>query len=187
MAPRSDRFLLEEISVHAAKEGISRRSISDAVPPSHAELQSASKQKMPKQNRRLSDMINASDKDRKKPPSVGSKRDIWLIRVSDVTIRCQRVGITTAPLGTPLQIDKQKGSARRALPAKKRNLYRFIDVERWEMRAQVGQGMVSMDDVVRMRELGGLVDTEDDDQFDQEAEMGTRRMSYVEQRGWLLG
>lgn len=33
-----------------------------------------------------------------KAPNMGSKRDIWLVRFSDVELRCQRVGMTALPM-----------------------------------------------------------------------------------------
>lgn len=130
MVPRQERFLLEEFPVWGMTE--ESRSISDAgkhgkllgVPePDQASTHSKSKKTV----RRFSDMVHSSDKG-KKPPSVGSKKDVWIIRLSDVVLKCQRVGVTTRPLGATLA----KDSKGRKHSGPKRNMYRFIGVERWE-------------------------------------------------------
>ncbi|PWN37302.1 uncharacterized protein FA14DRAFT_159417 [Meira miltonrushii] len=59
--------------------------------------------------RRLSDLLTLSNANHSttgedgnvtytKAPNMGSKKDIWLIRFSDVELRCQRVGVTALPM-----------------------------------------------------------------------------------------
>ncbi|EPQ26165.1 uncharacterized protein PFL1_06373 [Pseudozyma flocculosa PF-1] len=50
--------------------------------------------------RRLSDFLSTEDKGgaSTKAPSMGSKKDLWLVRFSDVEIKCQRVGVTALPM-----------------------------------------------------------------------------------------
>lgn len=60
--------------------------------------------------RRLSDLLTLSNANSStagedgnpvtytKAPNMGSKKDIWLIRFSDVELRCQRVGVTALPM-----------------------------------------------------------------------------------------
>lgn len=60
--------------------------------------------------RRLSDLLTLSNTNYSnvgedgnpvtytKAPNMGSKKDIWLIRFSDVELRCQRVGVTALPM-----------------------------------------------------------------------------------------
>lgn len=49
--------------------------------------------------RRLSDFLSTDDKS-SKAPSMGSKNDLWIIRFSDVEIKCQRVGVTALPMAS---------------------------------------------------------------------------------------
>jgi hypothetical protein len=55
--------------------------------------------------RRLSDLLTVSTSGAvgnsnklTKAPNMGSKRDVWIVRFSDVELRCQRVGVTALPL-----------------------------------------------------------------------------------------
>ena len=115
--------------------------------------------------RRLSDFL-ATDPNKgqtsTKAPNVGSKKDIWVIRFSDVELRCQRVGVTALPMASSAAIrpmdehaadtgegeeDEQPESlAKRSkdskerlkalrnttLRAKTRNLYKFVAVSSWK-------------------------------------------------------
>ncbi|PWN39640.1 hypothetical protein IE81DRAFT_317703 [Ceraceosorus guamensis] len=49
--------------------------------------------------RRLSDFLSADDK-ATKAPSMGSKRDVWVVKFSDVELKCQRVGVTALPMNS---------------------------------------------------------------------------------------
>ncbi|CEH12525.1 FACIOGENITAL DYSPLASIA PROTEIN [Ceraceosorus bombacis] len=49
--------------------------------------------------RRLSDFLSADDK-ATKAPSMGSKRDVWVVKFSDVELKCQRVGVTALPMSS---------------------------------------------------------------------------------------
>lgn len=60
--------------------------------------------------RRLSDLLSMGNTNYSNPgedgnpvtytkaPSMGSKKDLWLVRFSDVELRCQRVGVTALPM-----------------------------------------------------------------------------------------
>ena len=138
MIPRSDRLLVEEVSIWQPPPGTSRRSISDVsygLPsseslPMHNRVANLKDQKT---TRRLSDLITGNRNDQRQP-STGSKKDLWLIRFTDVIIRCQRVGFTSMPLGAVSTRSKAKNGDRNLIPGRKRNLYKFDRVERWEMR-----------------------------------------------------
>lgn len=135
MVPLKERFLLEEFPIWGSK--LQSRSHSDVAkqqqqhqatylrPPQPSDQTAGGKSK--KAVRRFSDMMTSSEGD-KKVPNIGSKKDIWIIRLSDVVLRCQRVGVTTRPLGAVLTKDA-KG---RKNSGPRRNLYRFLSVERWE-------------------------------------------------------
>ncbi|VDB82823.1 unnamed protein product [Peniophora sp. CBMAI 1063] len=94
----------------------------------------------------------------------GAKKDLWLVVFNDVTLRCQRTGTTSLPLGSAhsgsssransmpeLQGGKSKfaSAGRRASHARPRNLYKFVKVESWSIGgvAQPREGVVSMDEV----------------------------------------
>lgn len=142
MAPRSERLLVEEVPLHG-RPGPQARSISDAT-------SSLPLSKPKKTTRRLSDFMTSDSKEKEsKQPSVGSKRDIWLIYLTDVVIRCQRTGVTHHPIGGSVSPVKKNSK-----DSKKRNLYKFIQVEKWEMRDMVTSqkgGMVSMEEVAKYR------------------------------------
>lgn len=142
MLPRSDRILLEEEPLW--KPPHSRRSVSDAArnarsnavedPGMLSDSGHRKPQKPSKSNRRLSDMMSAMDRD-KKEPSIGSKRDIWLIRLSDVIIRCHRIGITRLPLGAvnSMRDANKYNDKKNSGNSTSRNLYQFLQVERWQV------------------------------------------------------
>lgn len=113
--------------------------------------------------RRLSDLLptdKSNEKQKKKPPSIGSKRDVWLITFTDVVIRCQRVAVTRLPMAGPpnsaegAQPPHHRHRQSVTLTNKERNLYRFLRVENWIMDDQTTgkrAGMISMEDVVKSR------------------------------------
>jgi hypothetical protein len=133
MAPGSDRTLVSEEPVWQPPED-TRRTISDAghvtrnsLAPDVLHASVRREPRAQKSFRRLSDLVSSD----KKAPTIGSKRDIWLVKFSDVILRCQRVGVTTLPIGRfergSKDRDKSKGRVQR-------NLYRYLGVERWETK-----------------------------------------------------
>lgn len=173
MLPRSERQLIEEISVWQPMPPLNHRSISNADLP--LAWDSA---KNKKTTRRMSGTIAGESKSGKneKEPSLGSKRDLWLIYMTDVVIRCRRIGFTTRAIGTP-NLSKAKS---KDLTENKRNLYQFIKVERWEMRT-LRNNMISMEEVSELRRAESMLVAgdaiDDEDQF--HANSGQSRMSYV--------
>lgn len=179
LSPRSDRLLVSEAAMwsssmtgHSAVAA-GRRTFSDAsrtIDPAQAEAAAASKKKT---MRRLSDMTgighhhDGSEK-KKKQPSVGSKRDVWLVSFTDVVIRCQRVGVTKLPmqnsLGSGGHVDSTgKENYRRIilLTNKERNLYKFLKIDHWVMADKTSPGragVVSMADVARSRRTSERID-----------------------------
>ena len=108
--------------------------------------------------RRLSDFVTSEEarSSMSKAPAMGSKKDLWLIRFSDVEIKCQRIGVTALPMvstaalrntddGVELGQDgvadfstRSKDSRERlkalrntTLRAKTRNLYKYVSVVAW--------------------------------------------------------
>lgn len=148
MVPQSDRFLMSEEPVWQPIAGKEKRTLSDVaggertaspispVAPNGKKEKSTIDRlrilKGQKSLRRLSDMVATDGKQ----PSMGSKRDIWLVVFSDVILRCQRVGVTRMSTSYP-SIPKDKQKSRRMLPVQERNLYKFIKIERWEKHPSV--------------------------------------------------
>ena len=127
------------------------------------EAQSAAAELKPKKSsRRLSDLLpgerhkqTSSGRKSGKEPSVGSKRDVWLVSFTDVVIRCQRVGITKLPLSSAQGAAHPGGSRYVSLARTERNLYRYLKVDHWVMADETGTpsgraGIVSMDDVAKV-------------------------------------
>lgn len=54
--------------------------------------------------------------------------DLWLVVFSDVTIRCQRTGVTDIPGGFSRDKEKQGKQGQTKRKGRLRNLYRFIKV-----------------------------------------------------------
>ncbi|KAH9825103.1 hypothetical protein DFH28DRAFT_1117269 [Melampsora americana] len=160
MVPKSDRLLMSEESVWKPVPGKEKRTLSDAAEGSrsntptptaseaHSSQISMSKKdhkstadrlrilKGQKSFRRLSDMIGSEAKE----PTMGSKRDVWLVVFSDVILRCQRVGVTRMSTNTFSSAAKDKKKTRRSLPGRERNLYKFIKIERWEKHPSIVLG-----------------------------------------------
>lgn len=76
-------------------------------------------------------------------PTMGGKKDIWLVTFNDVVLRCQRTGTTTLPLasapasgiaGRTHSLPELQGKnkyatvGRRTITTKPRNLYKFLKV-----------------------------------------------------------
>lgn len=189
LSPRSDRFLVSEAAMWSlptigdSAVAAGRRTFSDAartVDEAHGHTNSRKKTA-----RRLSDMTGMGSKHndptvkKKKEPSIGSKRDVWLVSFTDVVIRCQRVGVTNLPMQNSLDAGKQSlsinVSQRRTvlLSAKERNLYKFLKIDHWVMEDKTSpgrSGIVSMVDVARSRQM---VDEHQEDRDDAEAQLET--------------
>jgi hypothetical protein len=159
-----------------------RRTFSDAsrrIEDIHENINAASDFKK-KTTRRLSDIAglrgaipsHASDKKTKKP-SIGSKRDVWLVSFTDVVIRCQRVAVTKLPMQTSAGPSANTrlnsiDTTRRAvfLSHKERNLYKFLKIDHWVMEDKTSPlraGIVSMDAMARSRRNSGIIDSENED------------------------
>ncbi|KAJ1020094.1 hypothetical protein NDA16_004374 [Ustilago loliicola] len=109
--------------------------------------------------RRLSDFLSSQEPGggSSKAPAMGSKKDLWLVRFSDVEIKCQRIGVTALPMvssaalrdpDAAAQVEANDFTARNkdsrerlkalrntTLRAKTRNLYKFISVVAWRNAA----------------------------------------------------
>ncbi|GAC98750.1 ROM1/2 protein [Pseudozyma hubeiensis SY62] len=181
LRPRTDRVLIEEqalydvnarrtLSESAPKEGDANTHASDSEgmdsgtesanqsggwrsSSNQSGLRAALRNK--RSYRRLSDFLSSDDvaHTSSKAPTMGSKKDVWLVRFSDVEIKCQRIGVTTLPMVSKAALrtadfaDEQEASDFTArskesrgrlkalrnttLRAKTRNLYKFLSVVAW--------------------------------------------------------
>ncbi|KAF8321624.1 Dbl homology domain-containing protein [Clavulina sp. PMI_390] len=108
-------------------------------------------------------------------PTLGGKKDLWLVKFNDVVLRCQRTGTTTLPItstiGAPGGISGRThslpelaaagkasksgttGTGRRTVQTKPRNLYKFLKIETWTIGdlVQSGPGVVAMEDISKVR------------------------------------
>ena len=113
LRPRADRLLIEEYALYdesprrALSESapIEGRNSSDSAPNVRGTGAAASATpglraaiKSKRSYRRLSDFL--TNDTATKTPSMGSKRDVWIVRFSDVELRCQRVGVTALPMAS---------------------------------------------------------------------------------------
>lgn len=97
--------------------------------------------------------------------SIESRKDVWLVVFNDVVLRCQRIGMTSNPLGgahssKPSFLSELRDISRYATvtdghrnsSTRPRNLYKFIKIENWTIDdANQPRGVVSMEDVARSR------------------------------------
>ncbi|KAI0028120.1 hypothetical protein K488DRAFT_10145, partial [Vararia minispora EC-137] len=140
-APKPSRVLIEEKLVEPVKLDLNKAS----PPPTSGNKAVKGKTSF----KRLSDVLQP-----------GAKKDVWLVVFNDVTLRCQRTGTTSLPLGSahtnransmPEQGGKSKyaSTGRRNSHTRPRNMYKFIKVESWNIGdvARPREGVVSMDEV----------------------------------------
>ncbi|ORY29798.1 Dbl homology domain-containing protein [Naematelia encephala] len=75
--------------------------------------------------------------------------DLWIVRFSDVSLLCLRIGVTHLPIsGTKGKVPKSESAndlggrrghgARRVQSIRARNLYRFVKVQEWNLKQKVG-------------------------------------------------
>jgi hypothetical protein len=176
MVPGSDRTLVSEEPVWQAPED-ARRTFSDAgrtgktgsLSPDEPGRREPRAQKS---FRRLSDFVTSE----KKAPTVGSKRDIWLVRFSDVVLRCQRVGVTTLPVG---RFEKGSKDKEKSKGRNQRNLYRFVQVDRWETKhPKVVNGLSQPHSSAYLSPSTEGSVTEEDEEDEVLANGGQSRMRY---------
>ncbi|SAM62734.1 uncharacterized protein UBRO_03778 [Ustilago bromivora] len=139
--------------------------------------------------RRLSDLLSSEERGggSSKAPALGSKKDLWVVRFSDVEIKCQRIGVTALPMvstaalrdeGAAAEIDTSDFTARSkdsrgrlkalrntTLRAKTRNLYKFVSVVAWRNAAsrQAEGGKGGFADGLPLSYEGIEEDDEEDD------------------------
>lgn len=114
LRPKRDRILVEEKALYGENprraisesnegaEGSSNSSLGNqgglSSQNAAGTLKAALKSK--RSYRRLSDFLTVEDRPSQatKAPNMGSKKDLWLVRFSDVELKCQRVGVTALPM-----------------------------------------------------------------------------------------
>lgn len=192
LRPRSDRTLVEEkalydeharrtLSESAPKDGRGESYASDSEggesgteggsqrggrwsSSNQSGLRAALRNK--RSYRRLSDFLSVEQPGggSSKAPTMGSKKDLWLVRFSDVEIKCQRIGVTALPMVSSAALrdpdaaadveandftarskdsrERLKALRNTTLRAKTRNLYKFISVVAWRnAAARPGDGV----------------------------------------------
>ncbi|GAA5909278.1 hypothetical protein JCM5296_006114 [Sporobolomyces johnsonii] len=149
MAPRSARILVDETPAND--------------PPSASHNKSRA-------SRRISS--GPSSKPR-------STENDWLIRFTDVVIRAQKVGQTNIPGSFSREKEKQGKQGKTRRTGKLRNTYRFVRVERWELREAAEAALVDMNEVGQAQVEGRYPqaepsESEDDDTLDAESRMSFR-------------
>lgn len=191
MAPRSSRIVLEETSVWQPTTSIPSSLPPNASPnPRRATSDAASRKTRPtpstsptldQKNRSINRRMSAFVTRDHKSPTMGSKKDIWMIVFSDVTIRCQRTGTTDIP--GAFSRDKAKQKQEKVGRVKKRgrtrNLYKFLRVERWEMKDLTGRA-VGLDGVERVEQgFRGARETSSEDEEEDDNADAESRMRWV--------
>ncbi|SPO32234.1 uncharacterized protein UTRI_02791 [Ustilago trichophora] len=139
--------------------------------------------------RRLSDFLSSEDagSGSSKAPTMGSKKDLWVVRFSDVEIKCQRIGVTALPMVSTAALrnadtedleatdftarskdsrERLKALRNTTLRAKTRNLYKFVSVVAWRHAAArnadgVKEGLA--DGLPTSHEVDEEEDEDDDD------------------------
>ncbi|KAK8861682.1 hypothetical protein IAR55_002505 [Kwoniella newhampshirensis] len=129
MAPKPDRLLLSEMEL-PMPDNVELKVRKDA---------SVSRKKS---LRRFSDMIKGH----------GGHSDLWVVRFSDVSILCERIGTTQLPVSTIQKSNRsnsssdmgtkaKQGSAKRSSAVRARNLYRFVKVHDWHTESKKGSSL----------------------------------------------
>ena len=130
-APKPSRLLMEEKPLAP----LPSQTQSQPMRPPPVSMTPTSKNVKGKSSfRRLSDVLSQTGQGGK-----GGKKDLWLVVFNDVTLRCQRTGVTSLPLATSLNSRtnslpdmqakaKYATTGRKNLHTKPRNIYKFIKV-----------------------------------------------------------
>ncbi|TKY87800.1 hypothetical protein EX895_003381 [Sporisorium graminicola] len=220
LRPRPDRMLIEEQPLYDEN---ARRTLSESAPKdgntyiSDSEGgESGTESSRPSSNhrnssnqpglraalrnkrsyRRLSDFLSSegAGSGSSKAPTMGSKKDLWLVRFSDVEIKCQRIGVTALPMVSTAALrnvddaaeceasdfaarskdsrERLKALRNTTLRAKTRNLYKFISVVAWR-NAAAREMSAGKDGYVDGLPTSHEVDEEDGDDDDDAASLSS--------------
>ncbi len=150
--------------------------------------------------RRLSDFLSseAPSGGSTKAPAMGTKKDLWIVRFSDVEIKCQRIGVTALPMVSTAALrdidgldqdetsdfsarskdsrERLKALRNTTLRAKTRNLYKFVSVVAWRSAA-LQQGDGAQDGVFQGLPTSHEVDEEDEEDDDDGASISSEGSS----------
>lgn len=118
LRPKSDRVLIEERALYQEnprrslseseqrpEDALAKNAMSTPFGVSSSAVRASVRGR--RSYRRLSDLLSVGQSASQiddvastftKAPNLGSKRDIWLVRFSDVEVKCQRVGVTALPM-----------------------------------------------------------------------------------------
>ncbi|WVQ78876.1 hypothetical protein IAT38_000967 [Cryptococcus sp. DSM 104549] len=161
MVPKPNRILISETQLSPPE---SKAAAALAAAEAKAASQKDRTVKQKKSMRRLSDMLKGG--------STGEP-DLWVVRFTDMSLLCAKVGVTTLPMSTVKRDvgegdgedkeekrdrkDREKGRGKYATvgrrSARARNLYRFVKIHEWHLRASGAPGaMVDMDEIAAERQ-----------------------------------
>ncbi|WWC60421.1 uncharacterized protein I303_102993 [Kwoniella dejecticola CBS 10117] len=141
MAPKSSRLLISETQLSVPTNNPSKTT--KEAPPSV---------KGKKSFKRLSDILRGDS-------------DLWVVRFSDVSLLCEKNGITHLPIASFKKATKSDSvndfgnkkyatMGRRSASVRARNLYRFVKVHEWHLKQKSGStdALLSMNDVPSSRQ-----------------------------------
>nr|XP_019050493.1 hypothetical protein I302_00928 [Kwoniella bestiolae CBS 10118]OCF29423.1 hypothetical protein I302_00928 [Kwoniella bestiolae CBS 10118] len=142
MAPKPTRMLISETRL-PVPEGVHlkvQKDISTSV-------------KGKKSFKRLSDILKG-----------GGDEDLWVVRFSDVSLLCEKTGVTHLPIASFKKATKSDSShdlggkkhgtmGKRSASIRARNLYRFVKVHEWHLKSRPStDGLLNMNDISASRQ-----------------------------------
>ncbi|KAK6907462.1 hypothetical protein I203_101456 [Kwoniella mangroviensis CBS 8507] len=142
MAPKPNRMLIGETQL-PVPEG-SHLKVQKDIPTSV---------KGKKSFKRLSDILKG-----------GGDSDLWVVRFSDVSLLCEKTGVTHLPIASFKKATKSDSSndlsgkkhatmGKRSASVRARNLYRFVKVHEWHLKSRPStDGLLDMNDISASRQ-----------------------------------
>ncbi|WVF65884.1 hypothetical protein IAT40_000621 [Kwoniella sp. CBS 6097] len=146
MAPKSNRVLISETQL-VVPTGVHLK----------VKTESSTSIKGKKSFKRLSDILKGH----------GDNSDLWVVRFSDVSLLCEKTGVTHLPLsslqkgsGSKHDLTAELGSkkhgtmGRRSASIRARNIYKFVKVHEWHLKETTGtrDGLVDIYDISLARQ-----------------------------------
>lgn len=142
-APKASRQLIKEKPLFSPVSPSTTPPSTGSKPGSSSLAPPPDKKVAPKSSfRRFSDVLQPGGTSAN--PTLGGKKDLWLVSFNDVVLRCQRTGTTTLPLvssssagsttGRTHSLPELQGKGkygtvgRRSVQTKPRNMYKFLKV-----------------------------------------------------------
>ncbi|WWC96868.1 hypothetical protein V866_003743 [Kwoniella sp. B9012] len=147
MAPKPNRMLISETQL-PVPEGVHLKAQKD-IPTSV---------KGKKSFKRLSDILKG-----------GGDGDLWVVRFSDVSLLCEKTGVTHLPIASFKKATKSDSSndlsgkkhatmGKRSASVRARNLYRFVKVHEWHLKSGPStDGLLNMKDISASRQRTSVI------------------------------